>query len=211
VKRRPSRGFKRRRGAPSWLWWALAAVLFAGVYVALTIAGFDVNSIAAFASAIAAFMSLRSARESSDTARNALRALSYASKPELEIDYNDGGMGTEGVALNITNVGIYDAEDLIVEWKLRDGTKGREMRKSIPGTGRSGGPTRGRARIEAGNAGQTNGEDSFVVTYRGPMGPTRWRLETTWNIEHSTGALPDGTATSGYSRGRTVLTDEEVL
>lgn len=74
-----------------WLAAALLVLAIIGVgFLPLKGLGINAGLIAALASSLAAVASFMSATESSKTARDALRALSFATKPHLEVKlFND--------------------------------------------------------------------------------------------------------------------------
>ena len=171
--------------------------------------GLDANAFAAVASALAAIAAFASARESSDTARQAIRALAWATKPVLRVrlfNYQQGDQPT----LIIENISMYPVARATVRWKMRDGSRGQ---REIPGIEALKGPfdVGNETRLALNDRVQlpqlygTDGTDLVTIDYWGPNGPVGWRI--TWRGEwtfHSDGQI----ASMGVSLG--IVSDEEL-
>jgi hypothetical protein len=112
----------RRYGRTTLLVVIALAVIIAGSLL-LKWLGLDPNAFAAVASAAAAIAAFGSARESSSTARDALRALSFATKPTLRLQLFNYSSGDDAQFL-VENVSMYPVERAIVTYRLRDGATG---------------------------------------------------------------------------------------
>lgn len=195
--------------------WRLALVVVVSVAILvlgsllLKWIGLDPNAFAAVASALAAIAAFGSARESSDTARQAIRALAWATKPVLRVrlfNYDRNGQPT----LIIENTSMHPVARATVRWKMRDGSRGQQEITGIE-------PLKGpfdvsnetrlapNERIQLPQLYGRDGTDLVTVDYWGANSPLGWRI--TWRGEwtfHSDGQ----TASMGASLG--VVSDEEL-
>ncbi|TFD10905.1 hypothetical protein E3T26_13065 [Cryobacterium sp. TMT1-21] len=143
------------------------SVLFV-FYVLVDGLSLNVNAIAAGASAIAAFAALAAAAESGNTAKDAIRALSYATKPTISAQFSKSDeLGGEMLLLNQSP---YPIGRLRVSWKYRDGSKGSREYGYIPGISGFGAPPRGTVTHAFGNVGRNSGTDAITIDYWGTSG-----------------------------------------
>lgn len=177
---------------------AVAVLVVLAGSVALVLIGVDPNVIAAIASAVAALAALGSATSSNQTARDALRALSYATKPTISIRlFNDDEQGGQALIVNESEHAI---ARLTVRGQHRDDSHTTEQYGFVPGIHRFGAPAEGRITVPLPNRGRNSGDETLTVDYWGIHGPTGWRQQVTWHHNYTEGQLPDGTRTAGYSR-----------
>jgi hypothetical protein len=194
----------------------LCIVAVAALYFLLVnVLGIDASAVAAIASAVAAFAALGSANASSDTARDALRALSFATKPVLRVQRYNDQEGSD-VLLVISNVSLHEIARARVTWRLRDGRTGSEELGGLegrrtPAMGAITGESPSYPQINLGqHPGEVDGKDVVTIEYWGTQGPTGWRFVAEWNFINTRGTLPDGTATAGYSVGQTIKPEVEI-
>lgn len=172
------------------------AVAIALIAVTVWLLGWDPNVIAAGASAIAALAALASAIASNQTARDATRALSYATKPHLTFNLqgmrSPSGDGSEHVALVIGNTSPQPVGRASISWRRFDGTKGEKELGPLPANGK------GEAgRYEAIYLGppvplDVKAEDQFVLEYYGAFGGVGWRRAVTYFSRPTTGSYGYG-------------------
>lgn len=186
------------RRLPIWLVVVGVVIALLAAFVLLTVLHLDVAQMAAYASAVAAIAALFTARESNETARNATRALSYATKPTVTVEAFGGFMG-EPAQYVIRNTSTHTISEMVVSWVGRDGERGRDVLQEFRGLSRPGALPRDMHQIQI-NAGTATGSDTITIDYRGPLGPTKWRMTATWEFHfHSDGE------TSGGSRGASIV------
>lgn len=113
-------------------------ILFDRILFASQLLRFDANAIAAGASAIAGVAAFLSASESGKTAREAIRALSYATKPVIMVTKLNNDL--EGSILSIQNVSMFPISRMRVSWEHPDGSKGHTDHGLMPGITRYGAP-----------------------------------------------------------------------
>jgi hypothetical protein len=199
--------------------WKTVVLVIGGLAViilgslALKWMGLDPNAFAAVASALAAIAAFASARESSSTARDAIRALSLSSKPAPSLTMFD----IEGLlAITVANESVHPISRGTIAWKLRNGQRGTTDLGEIPGIRIAskgltiGNPGPSRQYNVLPHPGRVNGIDEVTLDYWGTNGPIGWRIVQTFNHQYTTGSLPDGTGTSGYSAGSPSKTETEL-
>lgn len=166
-------------------WLGVIAGAFALIllYIILEWLRLDAGAIAAGASALAAVAAWASATTSSNTARDALRALSYATKPVLSVQIFN--LDEEGSHLLIVNESSNPIARLRVTWRYRDGSSGSREYGYLPGTKRFGAPADGRVIHEFGNKGQNSGTDAITIDYWGTAGPVGWRIPLSWKHDYT--------------------------
>jgi hypothetical protein len=177
--------------------------------------GFDSNAVAAVASALAAIAAFASARESSSTARDAMRALSLSSKPEPRLECWDDD---DQLKLVIRNESTHPIARAQVSWKLRDGQRGTKELGTLAGIRIASqglnwgneGPMYPHV-ILTPYPGRIDGVDEVTLDYWGTNGPMGWRLTQTFNHIYTTGSLPDGTGTRGWSVASPSKTETELI
>jgi hypothetical protein len=175
---------KHRRSA-----FIIGVVIVAAAIAALAL-GVNGNAVAAVASAIAAVAAMFSAAESGATARDATRALAWATKPSL-------GVGLARVAeTNLEQVGIsnqspYAIKRAVVSWTTKDGRSGSKTLGGLP----AGEPTHTMSGLSYRGASwepfelapwvNSTGETVVTVDFWGTQSAIGWRLTTrfTWRAE----------------------------
>lgn len=123
------------------LWIAGLLVVLVLAYIGMKAAAVDANLITALITAVAAafagwsaYGSSRAARESSQTARDAVRALSLTSKPQPS--FRLGGRLDGGLAnVTVLNYAPHPITRGTLRWKLSDGSQGSTQIDPIPGAG----------------------------------------------------------------------------
>lgn len=154
-----------------------------GAALAFQLFGFDPNGLAAVASAIAALAALGSATESRNTARDAVRALSYATKPNLSLEVKhqpvlDGG---QPVSVALVNHADHPVSRASLRWVLRNGERGEktfgrlEGRRYYRASDGVAAIPKSYGSILLGDAVEGDGVDRVEVTYWGDYGPVGWR------------------------------------
>lgn len=209
-----------------WLILVAGVVALAGLAWLLAALGWDPNIIAAAASAVAAIAALASSVASANTARDATRALSYATKPILRFELSGNAVvinsGTSDfefspVTLRISNVSTETIGRASVSWRLRDGQTGHIELGPLKGRrhphdGKS--PVRPSAYdwIELGKPTprESSGVDRVTVDYWGVYGSIGWRRVVEWRHEYSRGQLPNGLETASYSVGEHDVSEAEI-
>lgn len=172
----------KRRTRAWWVWVSVGLVVIAGGYALLKWAGLDANAIAAVASTGAAIAAFASARESSTTARDAVRALSWGAKPLVNVEVSIPGLSEHHLAY-VQNESMHPIAEAVVRWTLQDGNTGQRSYKWLRGRDiplsnvrRIGDMGVHYPPIDHGEfvpPGQ--GHDTYEVDYRGANGPTMWR------------------------------------
>jgi hypothetical protein len=184
------------------------AALVGGSFL-LRLLNIDPNAFAAAASAAAAIAAFASARESSTTARNAIRALSLTSKPKprVELLENDGDL-----TLRIINESVHPIDHAEVAWTLRNGVTGSRTLPTLAGhqivseglSWGSRGPSYPSIVITP-NPGRVSGVDKVTLDYWGTNGPIGWRQNFETNhVFTSTGD------TGGYSVSTLPISETEL-
>lgn len=193
----------------------IVAVLVAG-YVLIENAHLDANLITALVTALAAafagwsaFLSSRAARETTQTARDALRALSWATKPVIGVDNTTKNVDPHYLVY-IQNDSMNAIETASVRWRLRDGRTGERTFGKLAGRNSPknvsvyvlGAWGVHYEPIDLGDYLATPGDDTFTIEYRGAYGPTTWRttFTVTWVPERGpNGEVLYGTRTKRIS------------
>ncbi len=165
----------------------ILAVLVLG-YIGLDVAHLDANLITALVTALAAafagwsaYLSSRAARETTQTARDAVRALSWATKPIMNVGTSLPGLSDHHLVY-IQNDSLHPVSTSTVRWTLADGRTGERTfgwlkgrtnpKSSIIVAGAWGvhyDP------IDFGDFHTNSGQDKYEIDYRGASGPTTWR------------------------------------
>jgi hypothetical protein len=108
--------------------WVIAvAILLFGGYWLIRSLKVDADSVAAVASALAAFAAFGAALESRRTAKDSTRALAFATKPQPVIAMTltpDNETGYSAVKVSIENLAVHPLRSGTLSWLLRDGTTG---------------------------------------------------------------------------------------
>ncbi|MDR6970843.1 hypothetical protein [Leifsonia shinshuensis] len=171
-----------------WTWWAVAAVVFSaafivGGYWAVKTYKLDGNLITALFTALAAvgagvsaFAAFLSAQQSSATARDALRALSLAGRPALEV-LLVRVEGKFGVMIGHRLVEP-KMDRAVMRWNLRDGRQGQSDFSAAF-------ESAGHAKVVAipGDFPTIKGSDVITVDFWGKTGPVGWRLRQVYNYK----------------------------
>lgn len=155
--------------------------------------GFDPNGLAAVASAIAALAALGSATQSRDTARDAVRALSYGTKPNLSLEVIEPYMyGLEGrpILASISNNADYPVSRATLRWFLQNGERkevalGRLEARRYVYAGASGGVAskpESYKSIVLCERGEGPVVERVELTYWGDQGPVGWKRVV--EVEH---------------------------
>lgn len=135
------------------------------------------TAVAAIAALLSALASSDAARESSAAAQQAIRALSYAAKPRIELLLKEEEGRRYAV---IENVSTHPAEKMLLRWSLTGGVQGESRVDDLKAMNLTSdgmsfgahGPTR-----QVALPGFIPGEaarDSLTLTYAGSTGPTTW-------------------------------------
>jgi hypothetical protein len=105
---------------------AVAILLFGGYWLIRTL-HLDADSVAAVASALAAFAAFGAALESRRTAKDSTRALAYATKPQPVVAMTispDNETGYSAIKVSVENMAVHPLRSGTLSWLLRDGTTG---------------------------------------------------------------------------------------
>jgi len=163
-----------------------AVILIVVTYLMLKWSGVDPNAFAAATSAIAAIAAFASARESSATARDAVRALSLSGKPQPELFVLPNTSGTEhSVTIRIVNNATNAITRGTLRYQLRTGESGTIPVEPISGARHVysfdalGTDTRDYL-IPTSAPATVAGRDIVTLDYWGPHGPLGWRATQTY-------------------------------
>lgn len=177
--------------------------------------GWDPNTIAASASAFAALAAFASAVESRNTARDATRALSYATKPILSVEFIADAEDRPQL-VNISNVSTETIARATLAWTLRDGSTGTLELGPLAGKPAGGmfpGAAPAYGNIKLGEPQTSSGTDQLTITYWGIHGSIGWRkvVEVTHtHREPKEATLPGVTFPGDYSREQRDVSEVEV-
>ncbi|SDT42533.1 hypothetical protein SAMN04489743_2858 [Pseudarthrobacter equi] len=98
------------------------------MYTILRALNLDADSVAAAAGALAAIAAMIAARQSAATAKDATRALAFATKPmpvvRPKIERSETQPGMCSIAVEIENISVHPLRGGTLSWVLRDGTSG---------------------------------------------------------------------------------------
>jgi hypothetical protein len=108
--------------------WVIAVtILLFGGYWLIRSLKLDADSVAAVASALAAFAAFGAALESRRTAKDSTRALAFATKPQPVVAMTitpDNDTGYSAVKVSVENLAVHPLRSGTLSWLLRDGTTG---------------------------------------------------------------------------------------
>jgi hypothetical protein len=164
---------------------AVLAVIVGG-YVLIRSAHWDANAVAAVATAVAAVAAFASADSSANAARDSVRALSYATKPRIDLHARQN---QDALTIQVVNDSTNPIGSCTLSWTLRDGSKGSRVLGSLAGysfttTGLvigAQGPSYPTVEITP-NPGPKAGTDQYRVEFAGVQGSLRWR--STFEMTH---------------------------
>ena len=169
----------------------LALAAFVAVLWALeTFLNLNSSTVAAGATALAAVFAAISAASSSQTARESARALSWATKPTLEIYPSlNKHAGQRSQVFEIRNTGHAPVDRMKVSWRLSDGTTGSAQDLGpLPASAdyTISGAQHPSHRVDVGIPPLTSaGVDQLTVDYRGIQGAIGWREIHEWTYEQT--------------------------
>jgi hypothetical protein len=143
------------------------AIILGGAKV-LPLLGFDPNSVAAVASAVAGVAAFLAARRSSRSAQDAVLALSLTSKPHPRFDILPADEDQQRRVEVGMEHPLAPIEDGWLSWKLHDGAHGVARLRDVPAP-------YGHPRLNIGDP-APHGTDTFTLEYRGVNGPVWWRM-----------------------------------
>ncbi|WP_143469790.1 MULTISPECIES: hypothetical protein [unclassified Leucobacter] len=151
--------------------------------------GFSVQTLSLFAAAVtalataaAALFSWRASSSSETAAREATKALSFATKPSIYVDAESRSDpdGSPFVLVQLANTSDFTASDVHLTWKLRDGTVGSRSLGTVLAKDNLYDPENLRLPLS-----QTDGVDEYIATYRGPQTTRRWKTISQWTFSAS--------------------------
>jgi len=181
---------KRRWSRTSTAAVVVALVALAAFYLLVPLAGIDANALAAGGSALAAIAALLAARQSSEAARDSVRALSYATKPEVWIETMPGG----GRAIVLRNRASYTAVGVHLEYLPRDGRRKQNHVGRLAGDGAQGQTPRPTfLNLDPFGYPVGDGVDQLLVTFASSYGPVKWRQSYDFMDENDWWILTDET------------------
>ncbi|WP_182047018.1 hypothetical protein [Curtobacterium sp. ME26] len=171
---------------------AVLAVIVGG-YVLIRWVHWDADAVAAVATAAAAVAAFASADSSANAARDSVRALSYATKPRIDLHVRQN---QDSLTVQVVNDSTNPIGSCTLSWTLRDGSTGSRVLGSLAGysfttTGLSigaQGPSYPTVEITP-NPGRKAGTDEYRVAFAGVQGSLRWR--STFQITHERDATSD--------------------
>lgn len=148
-------------------------VCVAGSY-ALKLLSIDATAFAAIASAVAAIAAWSSARESSGTARDAIRALSLSSKPDPIVQVYDA---EDWIMITVSNNSLHPIQRSRISWKLRNGETGTQDLGFLQPQGLGQWANRGAQypAIRLPLIDRESGVDEVTLDFWGTNGPVGWR------------------------------------